>query len=176
MKYLREFIKKTIYNHLIEQKNIENNFNNNFWKWFGSSKVVDGQKNPLVVYHGTDVDFKSFSKDKIGYRHWQSKSNAYGGGFFFTDKEYYAQPKDIVKKVYLKIENPLITKAGDYYYATDMYDNNSESFLQYAKEDGNDGIIIKTTSGSLYIAFEPNQIKSIENDGTWDIEDNNIFS
>ena len=45
----------------------------NFWKWFGDSKVVDDQGRPLVVYHGTDVTFDEFSRDKIGgktYREW----------------------------------------------------------------------------------------------------------
>lgn len=32
----------------------------NFWKWFGDSKVVDGQGRPLVVYHGTPNEFTVF--------------------------------------------------------------------------------------------------------------------
>jgi hypothetical protein len=31
-------------------------------------------------------------------------------------------------------------------------------------------------SDTIYVTFKPNQIKSIENDGTWDIGDDNIFS
>ncbi len=31
-----------------------------FWRWFGSSRVVDDQGRPLVVYHGTRGDFSSF--------------------------------------------------------------------------------------------------------------------
>ena len=172
---LRKFIATTIREYLNEQQENESDLNDNFWMWFGNSITIEN-KNPIVFYHGSDTDFESFSKTKIGNRHWQSKSDAYGGGFFFTDKERYASHGGIIKKVYLKIQNPLIRTAGDYYYATDMYDNNSTTFLQKAKEDGNDGIIIKTPSGSLYIVFEPNQIKSVENDGSWDIGDNNIFS
>lgn len=172
---LRKFIATTIREYLNENQNIDNNLNDNFWKWFGDSATIENGE-PIVCYHGTDCDFKSFSKNKIGYNHWQSKSDTYGGGFFFTDKERYAHNGGVIKKVYLKIENPLIRTVGDYYYATDLYDNNSTLFLQEAKENGNDGIIIKSTSGSLYIVFEPNQIKSIENDGTYDLNDNNIFS
>lgn len=32
----------------------------NFWRWFGSSKAVDGRGRPLVVYHGTRRQFDSF--------------------------------------------------------------------------------------------------------------------
>ena len=31
-----------------------------FKKWFGDSKVVDANGDPLVVYHGTDQDFSVF--------------------------------------------------------------------------------------------------------------------
>lgn len=43
-----------------------------------------------------------------------------------------------------------------------------------------DGIMYDNSfehEGSLsYIAFYPNQIKSIHNDGSWDVNDNNIYS
>ncbi len=31
-----------------------------FKKWFAGSKVVDENRKPLVVYHGSDADFYSF--------------------------------------------------------------------------------------------------------------------
>ena len=179
---LRKFIKTTIREYLNEQQSVQSNMNEKFWKWFGNSKVKENNT-PIVVYHGTDLDFNTFDKNKIGNRHWQSKSDAFGGGIFFTDKRNKASSGGIIKDVYLKIEKPLFRELGDmygyepdYYSATDMYDNNSTTFLQDAKENDNDGIIIKTPRGSLYIVFEPNQIKSIKNDGTWDLNDNDIFS
>ena len=50
------------------------------------------------------------------------------------------------------------------------------------KKKGYDGLIIKRgfyAKGGpfkLYLAFYPNQIKSIRNDGTWDAGDDNIYS
>lgn len=35
-----------------------------FKDWFGDSKVVDADGNPLVVYHGTDADFNSFKNSR----------------------------------------------------------------------------------------------------------------
>ena len=51
----------TFQQFLNENKNIENiKLNNNFWKWFDGSKVVDDEGKPLVVYHATNTDFKTF--------------------------------------------------------------------------------------------------------------------
>jgi len=44
---------------------------------------------------------------------------------------------------------------------------------------GYDGFIYDNAfegSGKSYIAFNSNQIKSVDNDGTWDLDDDNIFS
>ena len=45
----------------------------NFYKWFGDSKVVDEQGRPLVVYHGTNAEFDTFDKNK-----------AFDGAFYFS--------------------------------------------------------------------------------------------
>ncbi len=56
---------KKIYNILFESLSFKerSNINNNFWKWFGNSKIVDPQGNPLIVYHGTQApeDFSEFA-------------------------------------------------------------------------------------------------------------------
>lgn len=110
MKYLN------IFEHYIKK------INDNFYKWFGDSKVVDSQGNPLVVYHGTDNEFVEFSKSTIGDNHWQSKSDAYGGGFFFTDRKNKVFKKKNIMEVYLKIENPYLIQLKDNYgYEVDYY-------------------------------------------------------
>lgn len=49
-------------------------------------------------------------------------------------------------------------------------------FINYLKSDGYDGCFFIEEDSPIYIVFNSNQIKSIDNDGTWDIEDNNIYS
>ena len=138
----------------------------------GVSKVVDSNGEPLVVYHGTNNDFYTFDKSKIGLNHRESKSDVYGGGFFFTDKKNKAF-RGSIKEVFLKIKKPLLNviedKYGyevDYYHATDTFDLNSISYFQRAKENRNNGIIIKTPRGSLFVAFEPTQIKLADGTNT----------
>jgi hypothetical protein len=68
-----------------------------FQKWFGDSKVVDKDGNPLVVYHGTAADFSTFE----------------GNRFYFTPNPEYAgnyadeTPGANVMPVYLSLQNPL---------------------------------------------------------------------
>lgn len=98
----------------------------NFYRWFGDSKVVDEQGRPLVVYHGTDkAGFNIFDKGKQG-----SNTGNVDEGFFFGDRniartytknyadvreedteldEYDEQPEfSGMYNVYLKIEEPEI--------------------------------------------------------------------
>lgn len=52
-----------------------------FKKWFGDSKVVDENGKPLVVYHGTNQSFESFSRERLG----QNTAAASSTEFFFTE-------------------------------------------------------------------------------------------
>lgn len=133
----------------------------NLMKWFGNSKVVAADGQPLVVYHGSDEKFDTFDTEPQGKNHWQSNSEAHGGGFFFADKKRYVKMHKEVYPVYLKMENPLVEFASDYYYAVDKFDSNSAMYLREAKLNGHDGIIMSSPTGSMYVVFEPNQIKSI---------------
>lgn len=76
----------------------------NFWRWFGDSKAVDEDGRPLVVYHGTNSVFDTFSKNEIG----RTDEGFYGRGFYFATTKgeagyygYYVMP------TYLKMGNPL---------------------------------------------------------------------
>ena len=135
----------------------------NFYKWFGDSKVVDEQGRPLVVYHGTDAEFDTFDKNITPKR-----SNLLGNGFYFTNQQDKAKwfGKNIMP-VYLKIENP---------------ETNAKIFpdIEKMKQSGKDGIIkdqtdILETEPITYVAFEPNQIKSTDNRGTYSSDTGNIY-
>lgn len=153
-----------------------------FKNWFGDSKVVDENGDPLVVYHGTSTDFTVFDKDKVGYNYRESE----GGGFFFTQKKRSAEnyaylssggKEGNVVNVYIKIENPLIIKTdSDNNAPADVYDMRSARLGDDARLDGHDGIIIKgTKEDDLVVAFEPSQIKSVNNRGTFDPDDPRIL-
>jgi hypothetical protein len=65
-------------------------FKNWFGDWEGdsknSSKVVDDNGEPKVIFHGTNVNFDKFDKEKLGSKNWMADS-AYTGFFFAGDEK-----------------------------------------------------------------------------------------
>lgn len=159
--------------------------NNNFWKWFGNSKAVDSNGNPLVVYHGTNNNFKIFDKALINSN--EKRGDYLGEGFYFhKDKKVAYNYGNNIIACYLKIENPLIINTEEdakkfrerfgfinfngiklhrYYKNKDLTDTSPKYISKKVKEFGYDGLIDNLYG--QYAVFESNQIKSIENNGKW---------
>ena len=141
----------------------------NFYRWFGDSKVVDGQGRPLVVYHGTDEIFSIFDKGKTKK----------GKGFWFADNQQYAQEhgKNLMS-VYLKSDNLFDADIQEEDIA--KYSDNPENLLNDREtqdkliKDGYDGIAFSNNNGKTVIVFNPNQIKSTSNRGTYTLDEENI--
>ncbi|MGY0607391.1 ADP-ribosyltransferase-containing protein [Stenotrophomonas sp. FS3] len=161
-----------------------------FRNWFGDSKVVDANGEPLVVYHGSDSSFDSFDSSALGK---QTKAKSARSGFFFTDDPtlasdytaaggYSVEDGDLfgasfnewasakkgaqVYPVYLSITNPKVIEYGGQEYREIAF---SDALMQ-AKADGHDGAIFRNARDPLYdsydvpadiyVVFEPEQIKS----------------
>lgn len=139
----------------------------NFWKWFGNSKVVDENGKPLVVYHGTESIFDTFDMSK-------GRANMDIKGAFFSPWELDAQGYGRnIMPVYLSISNPADEATG--YKALRKFqgqNNAGEKAKEYLKSLGYDGVI---NNNEEYIAFEPTQIKSVDNQGTFAPNTANIF-
>lgn len=160
----------------------------NFWRWFGDSKVVDSQGRPLVVYHGTKAKFDTFDINK-------AKPGNYGKGLYFTGIKYKAEFFGNPMPVYIKIENMADIDVFTAYkritnkIATELgYKLDPQTFQEEYQNDriwaeartranqemikgGYDGI----KADDEYIVFEPNQIKSVNNRGTFDVATPNIY-
>jgi hypothetical protein len=163
----------------------------NFYSWFGNSKVVDDSGKPLVVFHGTGEKFEEF--DNVCGRR----------GIYFTDsftvaKSYMGVQTTTyptIMPVYLSIQKPLIVDFECKNY-TDCPEIDSNKFMDlddivsYAKSAGYDGVIAKNIRDAActdsswesltdvmtdYIAFEPNQVKSIYNSGRFNKASGNIY-
>lgn len=133
-----------------------------FKNWFGdwendpqnASKVVDENGEPLVVYHGTKAEFSIFN---------ESTEGGLGRGIYFTEDESFAKgvnPK--VVSVFLNIKNP---------YMADYPINNKENAK--IREEGYDGIYHK--QNKFWVAFDSKQVKSINNRGTFDRNNPDIY-
>jgi len=55
-----------------------------FKQWFGNSKAVDEKGNPKVIFHGTQFDFDTFDKDKVGQ---SLDPGDWGHGFYFGNEK-----------------------------------------------------------------------------------------
>jgi hypothetical protein len=65
--------------------------NDNFWKWFGNSKIVDAEGNPIICYHGTGSDFSKFDTKKAHDKEGREYGVGYGKNkFYFTISPYTA--------------------------------------------------------------------------------------
>jgi len=141
---------------------IESNLNDAFRDWFRASKVVDASGEPRMVHHGTGSKFKKFNPKKA----------TMGGIFWFTTNkgaiesgDIGAQGKGHIMDLYVSLQNP----AG--------WEEYEKLGLWELKSRGYDGAILPNKDGSYDgFVFAPNQLKSVENDGTWDLGDNNIMS
>lgn len=91
-------------------------FSTGFKEWFGESKVVDENGEPLIVYHNTTEEFDTFNISFFGQTDYGDR----GVGFYFTPSkdEYYSGYGPIRMPVFLSIKNPvpheLIGSAGSF--------------------------------------------------------------
>jgi hypothetical protein len=156
---MKEFVNKNANKELYSSKNAKQQAEDNFNRWFKGSKVVDENGQPLNLYHGTDANFDAFDMSK-------GRSTMDIQGAFFSpydiDAKGYGQN---LKEVYLNIKNP--ADEATTYKALRKYQGQNDAGLK-AKQDlqrqGFDGVF---NGYDEYIAFEPNQIKSVNNSGAW---------
>lgn len=158
----------------------------NFWKWFGDSKVVDEQGRPLVAFHGTNSDFEEFS-EQFG------KRGALGAGHYFTvetDPDRKPGYGTRTMPVYLRVINPAdkpdviaaINQAVDEFDAMverreldydDRYSPETEArkakrISEIMMQNGFDGIMMKDDPDKDVIVFSGNQVKSaMRNSGSF---------
>ena len=126
-----------------------------------SSKIVDENGEPLVVYHGTDADFTVFDRAKTRatmdiqgnfFSPWEDDARGYGSN---------------VRRFFLNLRNPADENTG--YHSLREFEGQNGAGVK-ARERlvalGYDGV---NNGGEEFIAFSPEQIKSAtENVGTFD--------
>lgn len=140
-------------------------------EFFKDSKVRDEEGRLLEVYHGTDSEeFTVFDKEL------SDEDNVLGQGLYFTaDKEQGKKYGDRIYTTYLNIKNPFIIKdLTTYSLANEIVNQNPDADIidsdygvastakmtEYLIENGYDGI---KAGENVYVAFESNQIKNVDN-------------
>jgi len=119
-----------------------------FKKWFGDSKVVNAQGEPLVVYHGSPNKFSEFQVGRESKNFGSfGESTASRLGIFFATEKLFAKrfsPKGgVVMPTYLSLQNPV-----------DLVDGFPDSVWR-----------------KLSDVLKENNLESIPPDGMWDLFD-----
>ena len=194
-----------------------------FREWFGDSKVVDENGEPLVVYHGTGSHF-----DEATQMVWGSVSpelaNDYAGmreargqgearlmplhmsiarpfdadalpstvtvGSFWNEALAQAQAagRDVdmetARALLRRIrESAVVEESGPHYSRQDFWFQPTDQFGQQGAQAiremfdllGFDGVSMKEDGQQTYGAFRPEQVKSVNNRGTFDGNDPRIL-
>ena len=156
-----------------------------FKKWFGSSKVVDKDGKPLVVYHGSSRGkipdivkapyfYTTDSLDEA--RSYKGEPVSPRTGKRFAD--YDAPPDSEIGVYYVRIENPKILSWHDKYFLSDLSkDHPRHTDIARWKAEGYDGVIMPwegddgLSGPKNYIPFTSQQVKHVANKGTFDPAD-----
>jgi hypothetical protein len=156
-----------------------------FEAWFGDSKVVDEEGNPLVVYHGTskDKDFTSFKAGRHGvwFTSNPGEASAYAEendsqslkmvpGTFTFEKVNTASR---VIPAYLSIQNPYTGPSPDWVRTATNYKKANSDWFDQLKTEGYDGWM--PSDQDVIVVFNATQVKSIFNSGTFDPNDPRIL-
>lgn len=108
-----------------------------FKQWFGdwegdpdnASKVVDGNGEPMVVYHGTQNEFTEFDIDRLGEA--TDNTGAYGQGFYFApdfdDAKSYSGSIGTVGEYFLNIRNILQNNSSEMEQFAEAFDVEKQS-------------------------------------------------
>ena len=163
-------------------------YTNSFKAWFGdwindtdnSSKAIDVNGEPKVLWHGTENEFSEFEidKDYKRGRHLVHSAN----GIFFTDtkEKAFKYKRSKTVPVYLNMRTPGTSSVieDNTVDNTDKENNiidnpeyDSAIITRFDKEGDNNG----TTPTTQWVVKQPTQIKSIDNHGAFNSKSANIF-
>jgi hypothetical protein len=149
-----------------------------FMSWFGNSKVVDCNGDPLPVYHGTVKDFDMFALAQANSSGTAISTN-YLGFYFTTEPEtadvYSAKSFDVkkgskvggnTKIVFLRVRNPKVITEKAYWILSRKDSDGIAQYLEKAKRQGYDAFFMPTVwrgkkGGIDIVVFEPEQIQSV---------------
>ena len=145
-----------------------------FRQWFGNSKVVDSNGDPLVVYHGTNQEINKFSKARSGEN---TRSESSYRGFYFTTSP------EVADAYAEKAANTQVTDAPNHEKKINDYmrkieqasrrgDHNTEERLTLEMEELEYGAIQEDPKGQnivpVYLSIQnPFVIDADENVSDW---------
>ena len=155
-----------------------------FKNWFRKSKLTNPDGTPQVLYHGTIDSFDYFDLDHPN----RYDSGFAGTGVYLTPDKGLAkiytwnkgnrtkgEPK--IMELYARLENPKIENIRIKPNMKQGGRAASDGFRDKLIAEGHDGVIVKNDVGEIVevVIFEPKAVKSVDNNGNWSNEVNNLY-
>jgi hypothetical protein len=149
-----------------------------FKAWFGdwendpknASKVVDLNGEPMVCYHGSEMNFNVFEK----------RNRNIDGFFFSSDKETSRTYGENIYEVFLKIENPFFLDANHKQFNEDL---NIEVIANYPDEEEytttvqtNSDDIVRLVMGTLNGFWKVKDAEKYDGVFLYNFKDQSLFS
>ncbi|WP_454727730.1 MULTISPECIES: ADP-ribosyltransferase-containing protein [Cupriavidus] len=136
-----------------------------FREWFAGSRAVDGDGQPLTLFHGTKAEIHAFEK---GRSNFEDSSSALGY-FFARDPALastYASHDMVageaapnVMPVHLALRHPKLEPASRIAEIEgDWTADQAQAYVGALQAEGHDGIVF---GDAEYVVFTPTQIKSV---------------
>jgi hypothetical protein len=155
------------------------------YEFSGATGPTGKDGKPAIFYHGTKDDITAFDTGH-GNRHdlgWL------GRGVYTTSSSDLADTYASVKRgdngyrgdenimpVYVSVRNPYVATVETKKALKNASQEQIDQFTQQLKDQGHDGVVMEFSDGHVELmAFEPSQIKSVFNRGTFDPSDPNIL-
>ena len=157
-------------------------YSKSFKSWFGdwendpdhSSKVVDKNGKPLIMYHGTFQHFDTFDPS-MG-----REATDIQGIYLTPDMEEASFYGNNVRAFYVNMRNPADSDEAFNIWHKYYIQGDRKAGVKARKDlqsMGYDGIIgdYDLEPDSEYVVFSANQVKSIDNNGNFSKESDNIY-
>jgi hypothetical protein len=148
---------------------------------FKEIEKIDKNASILMNYikkYNLEIAWDKFHEEKREIKDYYNDLSNYTDEYTTLNKNSDGVPdyvfkdlSDIGVNIKKLIYNQGLEHQTAFHWITDL-GNYSQEVTEVIKKLGYDGIIY----GSEYVVFNSNYIKSVDNDGTWDINDDNIFS
>jgi len=155
-----------------------------FKNWFRESKLINPDGTPQILYHGTTDNFDYFDLDHPN----RYDSGFAGTGVYLTPNEGFAkiytfnkanrvEGEKKIMKLYARLENPKIidnTKKDEIKNGGKIL---SDGYRDALIAKGHDGVIVTNAAGQIQeiVIFDVNGVKSVDNNGNWSNEVNNLY-
>ena len=155
-----------------------------FKNWFRKSKLTNPDGTPQVMYHGTLDSFDYFDLNHPN----RYDSGFAGTGIYLTPDKKLAkvytknkankgtgEPK--IMELYARLENPKIENINIKPQMKRGGRAAADGFRDKLIAEGHDGVILQSDTGEVVevVVFDVNGVKSVDNNGNWSNEINNIY-